>query len=300
MTVGSIDEKQKPRALRYSQPQVSIGMPVYNGEQFIRDALDSILAQTFTDFELIVSDNASDDETESICKEYVARDPRVLYIRHSTNCGPTTNYRFVLESARGKYFMWAAHDDLLFPRSFLELLVTRMSEGYDYVFPNVTILNQINQNSQANVMAIFGGIEGKYHFAKASVKLNSYQLYSLFRRDILNKYFRFLEECKNMKCFNEGLFVHAISTDLRGSYVPSATKIYRRHLNNLSSSVPAIKLLAEFLRYYGKTILFFFKAPSLTIFERALVLSNVLLGHSIYCVHLIINCFKNSVTRRHD
>ena len=92
-------------------PQVSIGMPVYNGEPFIRKALDSLLAQTFTDFELIISDNASTDGTEAICREYASRDARICYVRQSENLGVSANFQFVLNEAVGEYFMWAAADD---------------------------------------------------------------------------------------------------------------------------------------------------------------------------------------------
>jgi glycosyltransferase involved in cell wall biosynthesis len=92
-------------------PKVSIGMPVYNGKKYIREALDSLLAQTFTDFELIISDNASTDGTEDICREYVKKDSRVRYVRQSQNMRAVWNFNFVLEEARGEYFMWASHDD---------------------------------------------------------------------------------------------------------------------------------------------------------------------------------------------
>jgi glycosyltransferase involved in cell wall biosynthesis len=92
-------------------PKVSIGMPVFNGEKFIREALDSLLAQTFTDFELIISDNASTDATETICREYEVRDERVRYVRQVENLGAAANFQFVLDEGRGEYFMWAAHDD---------------------------------------------------------------------------------------------------------------------------------------------------------------------------------------------
>jgi len=92
-------------------PKVSIGMPVYNGEPYIREALDSLLAQTFTDFELVISDNASTDGTEAICREYAANDARVRYVRQSVNRGGAANFQFVLNEGVGKYFMWAATDD---------------------------------------------------------------------------------------------------------------------------------------------------------------------------------------------
>lgn len=96
-------------------PAVSIGMPVYNGGSCIRAALESLIAQTFTDFELIISDNASTDDTEPICREYAARDARICYIRHEKNRGASANFRFVLDQARGEFFMWAACDDVRSP-----------------------------------------------------------------------------------------------------------------------------------------------------------------------------------------
>lgn len=96
-------------------PLVSIGMPTYNGEAFIREALDSLLAQDFKDFELIISDNASKDNTAKICKAYTKRDSRVKYYRNKENIGSNANFNKVLELARGKYFMWAADDDVWEP-----------------------------------------------------------------------------------------------------------------------------------------------------------------------------------------
>src|SRR5690606_6873079 len=86
-------------------------MPVYNGANYLRCALDSILAQTFQDWELIICDNASTDETQTICEEYAARDPRIKYHRSSRNIGPSANYNRTFELSRGEYFKWAAHDD---------------------------------------------------------------------------------------------------------------------------------------------------------------------------------------------
>lgn len=95
-----------------SVPNVSIGLPVYNGDNFLEEALDSILAQTFQDFELVISDNASTDRTEAICNDYVARDPRIRYFRSQENLGASTNFNRVFALSSGKYFKWIAHDDL--------------------------------------------------------------------------------------------------------------------------------------------------------------------------------------------
>jgi len=97
-------------------PLVSIGLPVYNGENFIREAIESILAQTFGDFELIIADNASPDNTEYICRSYAAADPRVHYYRNKENLGGAYNHNKVFSLAQGKYFKWAAHDDKIAPQ----------------------------------------------------------------------------------------------------------------------------------------------------------------------------------------
>lgn len=99
---------------------VSIGMPVYNGANFIREALDSILSQTYENFELIICDNASTDETEKICREYMSKDSRVRYYRSQQNLGATWNFNRVFELSSGKYFKWAAHDDLIAPDFLLK------------------------------------------------------------------------------------------------------------------------------------------------------------------------------------
>jgi glycosyltransferase involved in cell wall biosynthesis len=103
-------------------PQVSIGIPVYNGERYLAEAIDSVLAQTFEDFELIISDNASTDRTAEICQAYAEKDARVRYYRNETNLGISRNFSRIVELSSGKYFKYIAHDDGIEP-DFLERCV---------------------------------------------------------------------------------------------------------------------------------------------------------------------------------
>ena len=100
-------------------PKVSIGLPVYNGEKFLSNALDSLLSQSFSDFELIISDNASTDSTQIICEEFAKKDPRIRYFRQKNNIGIFSNYKFVLKQSSCDYFQWVAVDDL-WHSTFLE------------------------------------------------------------------------------------------------------------------------------------------------------------------------------------
>jgi len=106
-------------------PRVSIGLPVYNGERFLAESLESLLAQTYRDFELIISDNASNDRTEEICRAYAARDPRIRYYREESNHGMAWNFNRVFALARGEFFKWAAYDDLHAP-TFLEQCIATL------------------------------------------------------------------------------------------------------------------------------------------------------------------------------
>lgn len=135
---GTVTVQMEPKAA----PLVSIGLPVYNGENFIQAAIESILAQTFEDFELIISDNASTDKTQEICLRYVARDPRVHYYRSEENMGASWNYNRVFELSRGAYFKWSAHDDVCAP-DFLKKCVEVMEKDPSVVlcFPQTKIID---------------------------------------------------------------------------------------------------------------------------------------------------------------
>jgi glycosyltransferase involved in cell wall biosynthesis len=171
-----------------STPKVSIGMPVYNGEPFIREALDSLLAQTFTDFELIISDNASTDGTEAICREYTKKDGRVRYMRQPENQGPVVNFQFVLDEAKGEYFMWAAADDRRHPE-FVSMAVQVLlaSPQCGLVFSAMETKDLVSGNSTCSLTG-FTTLSSKpmralFRIAQPCPSL----IYGLFRKEVLLK-----------------------------------------------------------------------------------------------------------------
>lgn len=138
----------KPGAHR---PSVSIGLPVYNGETYLEVALASIAAQSFTDYELIISDNASEDGTQSICESYAARDVRIRYYRNPTNIGGDRNYYRCFELSRGDYFLGVAHDDRLH-EDYLRAVIGVLEADPSVVFCH----------SRAHQMDGSGAVEGTY------------------------------------------------------------------------------------------------------------------------------------------
>lgn len=97
-------------------PVVTLGMPLFNGALYLVSALDSLLAQTFERFEIVISDNGSTDGTEEICRSYADKDRRIRYFRHDVNRGAAWNHNFLIMEARGRYFRWHHYDDLCEPR----------------------------------------------------------------------------------------------------------------------------------------------------------------------------------------
>ncbi|MCC7086363.1 MAG: glycosyltransferase family 2 protein [Pirellulales bacterium] len=123
-------------------PKVSIGLPVYNGEKYLASAIQSLLAQTFTDFEVVVSDNASTDGTAEICRWYASRDARIRYYRDETNRGVAWNYARTFELARGEFFRWQAHDDICLP-TLLECCLEPMESDPSVVltYPRLAVID---------------------------------------------------------------------------------------------------------------------------------------------------------------
>jgi glycosyltransferase involved in cell wall biosynthesis len=113
-------------------PRVSIGLPVFNGEKYLEQTLDSILAQTYTDFEVVIADNASTDQTAEICQAYAARDARLRYFRNDENIGAAPNHNHVFALSRGVYFKWSGYDDLIGPE-FLARCVEVLDQHPDVV-----------------------------------------------------------------------------------------------------------------------------------------------------------------------
>jgi glycosyltransferase involved in cell wall biosynthesis len=113
-------------------PRLTIGLPVYNGEKYVAESLEALLGQSFTDFELIISDNASTDSTGDICRRYEKQDSRVRYFRQPRNIGLAPNHNFVAEQARGELFKWASNDDL-YARDLLERCIDALDKYPDVV-----------------------------------------------------------------------------------------------------------------------------------------------------------------------
>lgn len=171
-------------------PTISIGLPVYNGENFLAQAIESVLAQSFQDYELIISDNASTDATAAICRHYAQKSARVRYYRSPVNKGPAWNYNQVFELAEGAYFKWAAHDDVFEP-TFLEKTLARLAQNPAAVlsFSQVDIIDQASELIRPYQVEM--SLDAKHPAQRfqemTSLKHRCYEIFGLIRTDILAK-----------------------------------------------------------------------------------------------------------------
>lgn len=130
-------------------PRVTVGVPAYNAQRYLPLALDSLVAQTYQDIEILVVDNASTDSTPDIVQRYAERDPRIRYVRNPENIGAGRNFKRCLELARTEYFRWQSADDLSAP-TFVERCVAVLDREPDVIqaYPR-TILIDENGNELA-------------------------------------------------------------------------------------------------------------------------------------------------------
>jgi glycosyltransferase involved in cell wall biosynthesis len=167
-------------------PLISIGMPVFNDKKFIRKALDSLLSQSFKDFELIISDDCSSDGSAEVCLAYAKQDKRIKYTRQEENIGISRNMKFLLERAAGKYFMWAANDDI-WDKQFLEILVAGLESKQDAIvaFSPICFIDESDEIIRG-CQARFTDYSGPTPLLRLRKLINIFDDgfgYGLFRRD---------------------------------------------------------------------------------------------------------------------
>jgi glycosyltransferase involved in cell wall biosynthesis len=168
-------------------PLVSIGMPVFNCEATLTTVIDSLLGQSLTDFELIISDNGSTDSTSAICQKYVKKDARIVYVRQLVNIGLYQNLKYVFDQGKGRYFLWAAGDDVR-SSEFLEENVQFLEAHTDYVASTSPNCFEGQDPVEGNLVTfeIVGTIEERFDQFFKNCWQSHGIFYSVFRKEILS------------------------------------------------------------------------------------------------------------------
>ena len=242
-----------------ANPLVSIGVPVYNGETTIARALDSLLAQDYSNVEIVISDNGSIDGTRSICETYASRDPRIKYHRSEQNMGASWNFNRVFQLSRGEYFMWAAHDDVRHPR-FVSACVGRMQECPHAVLCQARTAMFIEGRDEQLCIAhldSFEDIKGTVaRYRETLNRLPATAIYGLYRSSAIRKTRLFERHLASDIAFVQELSIHGDFIQ-----VPALlfTYVGRRHWNTVDQDYRAI---------YGRPKKPFWYLPFLVLFAN--------------------------------
>jgi glycosyltransferase involved in cell wall biosynthesis len=277
--------------------KVSIGFPVHNGEKFIRQALDSVLAQTFLNFELIICDNASTDGTEAICQEYMEKDARIRYVRHAENMGGYSNFQYVLAISKASYFTWLSHDDLMYP-DFLKFGVAYLESHIECVCysGSIEVIDEgglrkgIADLKEYDIKKVWGNM--LYRFFVFPLDQQYFFIYGLFRRPDLTKV---------MLTTKQGPFIGgmeypilskiALAGEIRSEQI--ILRAFRRHNlqdHGLSDSAFIRKIQSIFnislLRL--RVLYYLIASKELPLRKRIQILSRSLLQYLINYFHVIV------------
>jgi glycosyltransferase involved in cell wall biosynthesis len=217
------------------RPKVSVGLPVFNGKRFVAEAIESILAQTFEDLELVISDNASTDGTEEICRAYVEKDERVRYVRNRENLGAAYNYNQTFHLSSGMYFKWAAHDDAIRPQ-FLDRCVEILDRDSSAViaYPRWKAIDEAGQ-PQDYAYAPWDVSSAvpyrRFRNAMAMAGLGSVPIFGLIRSEVLHS-------TGLHRAYAHGDHVLLSELSLYGTFheIPEELQLHRWHAGRYSQS----------------------------------------------------------------
>ena len=237
------------------QPSVTIGMPVRNGLPSLKIALDSLLRQQYQDFELVISDNCSEDGTGTICAAFAQVDSRIRYYRQDRNIGPIANFEFVLKQACGRLFMWAAHDDL-WQENWLAALVPCVKEDVVMAYGQIRGLDDRTGSRTPPIMLNFPGSRvrrGIAYFMANEKEGKANLIYGLFRKEALIRH-NFPKGSR----FRFGSDMHIVFTAIQqGAFVFEPRAGMSKSLNapQLNSDkgrvLRELRLIIDVLTYYA-------------------------------------------------
>jgi glycosyltransferase involved in cell wall biosynthesis len=237
-------------------PRVTIGLPVRNGARYLREAIDSILAQTYRGFELLISDNASTDETADICASYAARDTRIRYTRHARDLGVTLNFNGLVARAAAPYFKWASSDDVVAPDLLARCVAVLDAD------PSVVLVHSRTQSIGPNGEAIacedpglelmeahpterLGGLFGRLHYCNAQ--------YGVMRTATLQRTPLFGDFVGSDICLLAELALHGKFHEL------PERLLFRRFHEEAASSLAPAALMEHYGVQRGKLVLYFWR-----------------------------------------
>lgn len=286
-----------------SKPLISIGLPAHNGEQVISDAIESLLHQTYKNFELIISDDASTDRTQKICEAYAQKDKRILYICQKKNLGFVDNFNFVLQKAKGKFFMWAGQDDIRNKNS-LQILLKLFYTYPDIVLSTCGFANIDKERKQIETYpsALFDNSKDLFYSVSAYVlKPNLSYFYGLFKTGILKKTGGYIKDSRPF--FKSSDYVTILKVLFEGKMAHTRhVLLYKRDTGFYFKKYSSLKYFFLDRRIRNKIIRYLF-FPLFFVYDFALTIQCVFLSQKFSLtqkISLLIRVLISYIKRNID
>ena len=233
--------------IKEKSPVLSVGLPVYNGGQFLEELLDSILAQSFDDFELVISNNASDDNTAEICRRYAVADARIRYYEQEENIGLFPNIEFVFSKTRGCYFCMVAHDDKYESNYFEKLMTEHLKDhSLDIVYSDYGYIDENGRLSSDNLAFFMNKSDSPYknfrRFLRKRITLPVF--FGIFKKEVFHLGLPFPDFRNNLTASVDLVFLYRVLSVAKVHSIKDKLFYYRikNRLTNIPASWRANKL----------------------------------------------------------
>jgi glycosyltransferase involved in cell wall biosynthesis len=259
-------------------PLVSIGLPTYNRPAGLKVALEHIISQTYTELEIIISDNHSDNVEEIISIIDHFADSRIKFYHQPVNIGAVNNFKFLVENASGSFFMWTADDDFFDSRDLVEQLVSILLKNSEIslAFPDFTFEEKDGSLHKGVMFNHYSKCVTNNDYISAVIRSGiGHPIYGLFRKDIITNELMLLFYT-DLVHFMEGVFVHYIFLNYKVKFIPG---IYIRYLtSDVFDKVKKWIVIKDFVKSWVRLLILYQKS-TLNFISKIRCLTNLLARH---------------------
>jgi len=247
---------------------ISIGIPVYNGINFISDAIDSVLQQDYRYFEIIISDNLSNDRTLEFIKKKYGNNKKIKIFEQKKHLKAFQNFLFTYKKSSGQIFKWLAHDDYLKNKDILKAVNTKFNNGFKFVFTNNEVKDLTQNTHIKNYMKNFSKITSQNNFLLESIFSVGFLFYGFYLRDSVKEFINELANDHKHEDYITGLFVHKNLIKAKTYYLSKKNIVFRVTSHSGNKNMNPISELRGYFNYYKKTLKAVIKSGNLDLFTK--------------------------------
>lgn len=274
---------------------ISIGIPVFNGEKTILRTIDSILKQDYRNFEIIISDDNSNDESLRLIKEKYSKNNFIKIYSNKKKNNPIDNFIFLFKKSSGNIFKWLAQDDILKEKDILSKVNDKFNEGYNFIFLNNEVINLIDGTHLKNYMKIYDNTLNQKDFLFKSIENCGWLFYGFYSNRILKRNIDILELNSNYFSYSEGILIHKNLIDSNIFYLYDRNVIYEISKTSSSKNLNPFSELLSYQNYIFKTLSQIFFSNKIKLNIKISFFLFFIRKTSLHYLYLLIHLFSSFI-----